>query len=167
MEIRRKINNELTAEQRSQFRREVNDGFPLLPEQLRKMLRAIIFVNDCNSFSRLVYKKYEEDFNPHHFCFSYFWILSICMGRSPWSNNKLQPDYYWNLSSCENVHDQWSWSCPFFRRIPLRLSPKLIHQLFSTKELFTLVNALEQQIVLQEKVLDRLESSMCKCTACT
>ena len=36
MEIRRKINNELTAEQRSQFRREVNDGLPLLQKQLRK-----------------------------------------------------------------------------------------------------------------------------------
>ena len=42
-----------------------------------------------------------------------------------------------------------------FQMIPLRLSPKLIHQSFSTKELFTLVNALEQQIVLQEKVLDQ------------
>ena len=36
MEIRRKINNELTAEQRSQFRREVNDGFPLLQRAIEK-----------------------------------------------------------------------------------------------------------------------------------
>ena len=36
MEIRRKINNELTAEQRSQFRREVNDGFPLLKRAIEK-----------------------------------------------------------------------------------------------------------------------------------
>ena len=36
MEIRRKINNELTAEQRSQFRREVNDGFPLLQRAIGK-----------------------------------------------------------------------------------------------------------------------------------
>ena len=36
MEIRRKINNELTAEQRSQFRREVNDGLPLLQRAIEK-----------------------------------------------------------------------------------------------------------------------------------